>query len=249
MKLSVVVITLNEEKNIGRFLKTVADIADEVIIVDSYSTDRTKEIASEHPSVTFISNEFKGYGQQKNFALSKCRGEWILFPDADEVVDEQAKESIKQIIAGKGNADVYLLKFNNILLGKHLRYGGWGSVSRERFFRNGFGEYSDDKVHEKFLTSGRISTLNGRINHYTYHSVSQHIDKINRYSTLMAEKYVSAGKKVGIIKIVFTPWFTFIKDYIFKLGFLDGVIGLYAAVTTSYYAFLKYIKLYLRKKS
>lgn len=249
MRLSAVVITFNEEKNIGRFLESVADIADEIIIVDSFSTDSTKEIAAKYPSVRFITHQFAGYGPQKNFALSQCSGEWILFPDADEIIDNQAKDSIREIISGKGEADVYRIKFNNILLGKHLRYGGWGSVSRERLFRKGFGKYSDDKVHEKFLTSGRIAELEGRINHYTYSSVSQHIDKINRYSTLMAEKYALAGKKVGVIKIVFGPFFNFINVFIFKLGFLDGIMGLYAAVCTSYYTFLKYIKLYLRNSS
>lgn len=249
MRLSAVVITFNEEKNIGRFLDSVSDIADEIIIADSFSTDRTREIAAGYPTVRFITHQFTGYGAQKNFALSQCSGEWILFPDADEIIDDQAKESIKQIIAGNAEADVYQIKFNNILLGRHLRYGGWGSVNRERLFRKGFGEYSNDQVHEKFLTSGRIAELKGRINHYTYSSVSQHIDKINRYSTLMAEKYALAGKKVGVIKIVFAPFFSFINTFIFKLGFLDGIMGLYAAICTSYYTFLKYIKLYLRNSS
>ncbi len=249
MKLSAVVITFNEEKNIGRFLDSVSDIADEIIIADSFSTDRTREIAEQYPSVRFITNVFVGYGPQKNFALSQCNGEWILFPDADEVIDDRAKASIRKVLSGNADADVYQIKFNNILLGKHLRYGGWGSVSRERFFRSGFGKYSDDNVHEKFITTGRKATLEGRINHYTYHSVSHHIDKINRYSTLMADKYAATGKKVGILKLVFSPWFTFIKDYIFKLGFLDGVTGLYAAVITSYYVFLKYFKLYLKNRS
>jgi glycosyltransferase involved in cell wall biosynthesis len=249
MKLSAVVITFNEEKNIERFLNSVNGIADEIVVVDSFSTDRTQEIAERFDKVRLIRHPFDGYGMQKNFALSQCKGEWILFPDADEIIDETAKNSIRKTISGKGEADFYEIEFNNILLGKHLKYGGWGSTFRERFFRNGHGKYSEDRVHEKFLGTGTKGILEGRISHYTYSSITQHVDKINRYSDLMADKYAAGGKKVSVLKIVFSPYFTFLKNYLFKLGFLDGLTGFYAAVTTSYYSLLKYLKLHEKLKS
>lgn len=250
MKLSAVVITFNEEKNIERFLKSVNDLADEIVVVDSFSTDRTRELAETFEKVRFITHEFSGYGTQKNYALAQCKGEWVLFPDADEILDEEARNSIRKIInTGDQTAEVYNVEFNNILLGKHLKYGGWGSIFRERFFRRSAGRFSDDKVHEKFIFSGKKEVLPGKINHYTYSSVFQHVDKINRYSEMMAQKYAEAGKKVSIWKILFSPWFTFFRNYFFKLGFLDGLIGFYAAITSSYYSLLKYLKLYLIKKA
>lgn len=244
MPLSLAVITYNEEENIVRLLSSLADAADEIIIVDSFSTDKTKEICAQYPHIKFFEKKFNGYGEQKNHALNLCSHEWVLFLDADEVPDEEMKKSIKNIISsGNTEFNVYKAKFNNHL-GTHLiRHGGWGDVCRERFFRKECVRYSNDKVHEFLITDQKSGLLEGKLNHYTYKSIHHHVSKINKYSDMMAEKMLERGQKINRFKIIVSPIFEFIKVFIFKLGFLDGFPGYYIAKTMSYYTFLKYIKL------
>ncbi|WP_415329109.1 glycosyltransferase family 2 protein [Chryseobacterium sp. MMS23-Vi53] len=245
MPLSLAVITYNEEHNIVRLLDSITDTVDEIIIVDSFSTDKTKEICTQkYSQVKFFEKKFNGYGEQKNHALSLCSHDWILFLDADEVPDEDLKQSIKKIITSENSGEnVYKVKFNNHL-GIHLiKFGGWGNVCRERLFRKDCVKYSDDNVHEFLIYDKKAGILNGKINHYTYKSIQHHVAKINKYSDMMAEKMFEKGKKINRFKIIVSPIFEFIKVFIFKLGFLDGFAGFYVAKTMSYYTFLKYIKL------
>ncbi len=244
MKLSVCYIIFNGERIIEKSIRSVYDIADEIIIVDSFSTDKTEEICTGFPKVKFIKKKFEGFGDQKNYTLAQASGEWILFLDSDEVPDAEAVQAIKDILKSSDPAyKVYTIHFNNILLKKIIRYGGWGTVWRERFFKKGHGKYSDDLVHESFITLDKTGKLPGNINHYTYKSIAHHIEKINNYTQLMAEKKIANGKKVSLFKIVFAPFFNFIKTYFFKLGFMDGVAGFYISITGAFYTFLKYIKI------
>ena len=245
MALSLAIITYNEEENIVRLLDSLVGIADEIIIVYSFSTDRTKEISTQkYPQVQFFEKKFNGYGEQKNHALSLCSHEWVLFLDADEVPDETLKRSIQKIVSSANTEfNVYKVKFNNHL-GSHLiKYGGWGNVYRERLFRKKYAMYSDDKVHEFLITDQKTGLLEGRLDHYTYKSIHHHVSKINKYSDMMAEKMFERGKKINRFKIIVSPIFEFIKVLIFKRAFLDGFPGFYIAKTMSYYTFLKYIKL------
>ena len=249
MKLSAAVITYNEEQNIVRFLKSVSSIADEIIVVDSFSQDKTKEIAENFPKVKFIQNRFEGYGPQKNFAIDHCSGEWILLLDADEIPDNRALQSIKKIVKNESGFFVYNIELINILLGRQLKYGGWGKVFRERLFKKGYGKYDDALVHETFLTESKKGLIEGKIHHYTYKSIAHHIEKINRYSTLMMDQYHKKNKRVNIFIILTSPAFNFFKNYFLRLGFLDGIVGFYAAAVNSFYTFLKYIKLYEKQNS
>ncbi|MCW1964562.1 glycosyltransferase family 2 protein [Chryseobacterium viscerum] len=245
MALSLAIITYNEEENIVRLLNSLADTADEIIIVDSFSTDKTKEICTQkYPQIKFFEKKFNGYGEQKNHALNLCSHEWVLFLDADEVPDEDMKRSIVEIVSSESaEFNVYKARFNNHL-GIHLiRFGGWGNVCRERLFRKKYARYSDDKVHEFLITDQKSGLLEGRLNHYTYKSIHHHVSKINKYSDMMAEKMYERGQKINRFKIIVSPIFEFIKVFIFKRGFLDGFPGFYIAKTMSYYTFLKYIKL------
>ncbi|MBK1898198.1 glycosyltransferase family 2 protein [Chryseobacterium paridis] len=245
MPLTLAVITYNEEYNIVRLLDSLNDIVDEIVIVDSYSTDCTKEIIfREYPNVKFFEKKFKGYGEQKNYALTLCSNDWVLFLDADEVPNEELKKSIKHITSLQNpEFYVYKAKFNNHL-GTHLiKHGGWGTVSRERLFRRDSAKYSDDKVHEYLVTDKKAGNLEGRLDHYTYKSIHCHVSKINKYSDMMAEKMFENGKRIKRFKVIVSPIFEFVKVFIFKLGFLDGYAGYYVAKTMSYYTFLKYIKL------
>ena len=250
MKLSVALITYNEEINISRFLDAVNPIADEIIIVDSFSNDKTKEIALQYSKVKFFEKKFEGYGEQKNYAINLCSGEWILFLDADEVPNDELKKSILSIIKDKNSAyKVYKIKLENYLGNHHIKYGGWGNIWRERLFMKNAAAYSDDKIHEHLVTSEKKGVLPGFISHYTYKSISHHVQKINQYSEMMADKMFERGKKINRAKILINPAFEFIKVFFFKLGFLDGFPGFYIATTMSYYTFLKYIKLYTLVKN
>lgn len=245
MKLSAVVITFNEEKNIERFLKSVNDLADEIVVVDSFSTDRTRELAEKFEKVRFITHEFSGYGTQKNYALAQCKGEWVLFPDADEILDEEARKEIVTITShDKPEFNVYNVTFRNIFLGRALKYGGWGKIQRPRLFKRKYGKYTEDIVHEHFISDASTGKISGFIDHYTYRDIFHHIEKSNRYTSMMAEKMHLQEKKSGLLKIVFKPFYQFIKSYIIRVGFLDGMAGFYLAVTASFYTFLKYLKLY-----
>jgi len=245
MKLSVAIITFNEERIIEKNLSAVQDLADEIIIVDSFSTDCTEEICKKFSKVKFIQHQFEGFGKQKNFAITECSGNWILFLDADEIPDETAKVSIKNIVSQENSEFlVYNIQFNNIFLGKSLKYGGWGNIKRERLFKKGFGKYSEDIVHECFITSEKVGKLNGKLNHYTYKDIYHHIEKSNKYTSMMAEKMYKNGKRSTIFKILFNPFYQFIKSYFIRLGFLDGLVGYYAASTAAFYTFLKYKKLH-----
>ncbi|KFF08562.1 glycosyltransferase family 2 protein [Chryseobacterium luteum] len=244
MKLSVCYIVLNGESIIDKSISSIYEIADEIIVVDSFSTDKTKEICSGFPKVKFIQKKFHGFGCQKNYTLTEASGEWILFLDSDEVPDKTAVNAIKEILESPNPShNVYEIHFNNILLKKTIKYGGWGNVWRERFFKKGHGKYTDDLVHECFITQDRKGKLPGNIDHYTYKSIAHHIEKINKYTQLMAEKKFSSGKSVSVLKIIFSPFYDFMKTYFLKFGFLDGVAGFYISITGAFYTFLKYIKI------
>lgn len=244
MNLSVAIITYNEERIIEKNLQAIDALADEIVVVDSFSTDKTREICEKYSKVKFIQKKFEGFGQQKNFAIDNCSGSWILFLDADEIPDEDAMKSIKKVLHSHHPFfNVFEIHFNNILLNKVIRYGGWGNVWRERFFRKGHGKYSDDLVHETFITKDKKGKLDGNINHYTYKSINHHVEKINNYTQLMAEKKVLSKKKVSLFKIIVSPFYEFVKIYFLRLGFLDGIAGFYISITGAFYTFLKYIKM------
>lgn len=250
MKLSAAIITFNEERILERTLRSIHDLVDEIIIVDSFSTDKTKEICSQFSKVQFIERKFDGFGKQKNFAITQCNAPWILFLDADEIPDAEALEAIKEVVTNPQSAfSVYQIQFNNIFLGKVLKYGGWGKLKRERLFKKGFAQYSEDIVHESFLTKEKKGFLQGRINHYTYKDIYHHIEKCNTYTSMMADKMHARGKKSSVFKIVISPRFQFFKSYFLRFGFLDGLVGYYAAKTAAFYTFLKYKKLYEKHNS
>ncbi|MRJ09581.1 glycosyltransferase family 2 protein [Ornithobacterium rhinotracheale] len=247
--LSVAIITYNEEKNVGRTIDAIHNIADEIIVVDSYSTDATEEICKKYDKLLFTKNKWQGIGFQKNYALSLCSGKWVLLIDADEELDEKAQQAIKKIVDNSVKPldyeQVYLLKFHNYLFGRLVKHGGWGSVWRPRFFYNGSGSFSDDIVHEKFITEKKLKKLEGTIKHHTYHSIFHHIEKMNLYTEDMSIKMLANGKKSSIFKIIIKPPFSFFKAYVLQKGFLDGFMGLYLATTNALYTFLKYSKLYI----
>ncbi len=242
MKLSVGIITYNEEDRIGRTLDAVRDIADEIIIVDSGSTDRTVEIARSKGASVYV-EEWKGYGLQKNSVLEKCKGEWILLLDADEVVSLKLKERIKLLISSeKSEYDVYKIKLRNICFGKEIKFGGWDDYVI-RLWKNGKVKISEREVHEQYMTEGRIGKLNEKIVHYTYDTIEQFLEKLNRYTTQSAVQYEKERKRADIFKIYSKMAYRFIRMYILQMGFLDGYEGYMLAKYSSIYTMTKYTKL------
>lgn len=241
MNLSVGIITFNEEKRIGRTLEAIKDIADEVVVVDSGSTDRTEEICREY-GVKFYPENWKGYGLQKNSVIDKCTKDWILLIDADEVVSESLKERILQIVKANEKA-VYEINFTSVCFGKKIKHGGWSGSYRIRLFSKESGKYNENMVHEEFITNFDIKRIKEDIYHYSYEDLADYLSKFNRYTSEGAKEYYRRGKKAGIFGIVFNPIFKFIRMYFFRFGFLDGLEGLILAILSSNYTMVKYYKL------
>ncbi len=242
MKLSVGIITFNEENRIGKTLDAVKSIADEIIIVDSESSDRTVQIAESKGAKIFI-EKWKGYGAQKNSVLEKCKGEWVLLIDADEVISVQLKEKIKKIInSEKTSNNVYKIKLRNIAFGREIKFGGWDDYVI-RLWKNGVVKISEREVHEKYETTEKIGKIKEKIIHYTYDNIYEFLEKLNRYTTQSAVQYMKERKNAGILKIYSKMLFRFIKMYIFQLGFLDRYEGYLLSKYSSIYTMTKYTKL------
>jgi len=237
MKLSVGIITFNEENRIGKTLDSVREIADEIIIVDSESTDRTVEIALSKGAKVFV-EKWKGYGPQKNSVLEKCKGKWILLIDADEVISTQLKEKIKTIINSENpSSDVYKIKLRNIAFKREIKFGGWDDYVI-RLWKNGKVKISSREVHEQYQTDSKIKKIKEMIIHYTYDSIEEFLEKLNRYT-----EYIKNGKNPNFIKIYSKMMFRFFRMYILQLGFMDGYEGYLLAKYSSIYTMTKYTKL------
>ncbi|HVH89663.1 MAG TPA: glycosyltransferase family 2 protein [Terriglobales bacterium] len=229
MGLSVVIITRNEEANLGRTLKSIA-WADERIVVDSGSTDRTVEIARQHGAQVF-EESWKGYAGQKNSAIAKASCEWILSLDADEEVSPELQADIRRVTGG-ADSDVsgYFIARRNFFLGRWIRHGGFYPDRKLRLFRRGKGEFVERAVHETMRLNGPTATLKGDLLHNAYPTLAGYIETMNRYSTLGAEILIKKGQ-VG--RSLFSFWadvcarpvLNFVWNYFFRAGFLDGREG------------------------
>ena len=251
MILSVVIITHNEEVNIGRTLASVqtlvTDGKGEIIVVDSGSTDRTVEIAKSYGAKVFV-EEWKGFAAQKNSAIDKAKGDWILSLDADEELSDGLTKEVEEICHGpaedgSGSEDGYWLKRQNHFLGRALRHGGFWPDPKLRMFRRGMGRVETRPVHETFQVTGRLGTLYDPLIHHSYPTLADYIDHMNRYSSLGAEMAAAKGHQgFSLFNIIIRPWATFTYNYIFRLGFLDGREGLLLHLYHAVYVSWKYAK-------
>lgn len=246
MTLSVVIITHNEEANIGRTLASVqslvADGRGEIIVVDSGSTDRTVEIAKSFAAKVFV-EEWKGFAAQKNSAIDKATGDWVLSLDADEEVDSALSTEISRQFPADQISGLYLRR-KNFFLGRWMQHGGFWPDPKLRLFRKGQGRFEERAVHETVQVQGRSEYLShGSLIHHSYPTISDYTEHMNRYSSLGAEMVVAKGK-VGFafINIVLRPIFTFIYNYFFRLGILDGREGLLLHLNHAVYVSWKYAK-------
>lgn len=244
--LSVGIITYNEELRLARTLNAVKDLADEIVIVDSFSKDKTVQVAESFGAKVF-EIAWPGYGAQKNNVIERCTKDWILLIDADEVITPELAKEIKDVIE-KDECSVYEIPFNSVCFGKRIKHGGWSGSYRIRLFKRESGLYTLDAVHERFVTDSKIEKLKNRIDHYSYEDYSDYLTKFNRYTTEGAEVAYNKGKSAGLFNIVLNPIFKFIRMYIFRLGFLDGVEGLALATLSALYTSVKYLKLREMKK-
>ena len=277
MILSVVIITHNEESNIRRTLASVqplvADGKGEIIVVDSGSTDRTVEIAKSFGAKVFV-EDWKGYAAQKNSAIDKATGDWILSLDADEEVDNQLIQEVTWLLSAistwqkegmpvdndpqskelrdrglkigldEDDLNGFFIPRKNYFLGRWIRHGSFWPDSKLRFFRNGTGHFQDQAVHETVTIDGaRSSVQRGALVHHSYPTLADYIDHMNRYSTLGAEMAIAKGRySFSVTNIVVRPCATFIYNYFFRLGFLDGREGLLLHLYHAVYVSWKYAK-------
>lgn len=241
-KVSAVIITYNEEANIRRTLKQL-HWCDEIVIVDSYSTDNTVAICREFDCHIHF-KEFEGYGSQKRFAVSKASNDWVLCIDADEVLSNELVEEITQIPSEVAEAHSgFSFRMNLVFLGKEFRYGKESGRYFMRLFNKQQGGFTNDKVHEAIKVNGPVMKLNHIILHYSYTSLHQCLEKNNRYSTYSAEMAFSKGKDKPMAVILLGLPFNFIKYYFLERNILNGVKGFYWSVFSTYYHFSKHVKL------
>jgi len=243
-KLSAVIITFNEQLNIGRCLQSLQGIADEIIVVDSFSTDNTEAFCRQFSNVKFIQREWQGYAQTKNWANEQAVHEYIFSVDADEAPDEVLR---KGILAQKeiGFSGAYEVNRITNYCGHWVKHCGWYPDKKVRIFKKGTARWEGDFVHETLhLTpEEKIAPLSGHLLHYSYHTLQDHKNRLEKYATLHAQKMHADGKTVFPGKALFSAIWKFKQVYFFKLGFLDGKAGFNIARFSAKAVYLKYRKL------
>ena len=242
MKVTAIVITGNEERNIGDCLASIP-FADEVIVVDSGSVDRTEEICRRDPRVRWFSEQWKGFGPQKNSALEKAGNDWVFSIDADERVSSELAGEIAGLPLSVPGVDGYRVPRKSFFGNRWVRHGGWYPDYTIRLWRRGAGRFVDRSVHEVVKVPGTVGTLRGDLLLYTYRDTADFIDRMNRYATLGAEELRKKGARGTTFDLLFRPPFTFFRMFVLRRGFLDGELGFRLAVLYAMYTFLKYAKL------
>jgi len=238
---SACIVTFNEEENIEDCLKSVS-WADEIIVVDSFSSDATLDIARRYTDRIY-QREWRGINDQRNFAASKATCDWILSIDADERVTPYLREEIERELSRPDCPyDGFYVRRKNFYLGRWMRFGGWYPEYRLRLFRRGQGRFVGMEPHDKIVCDGRTKKLKGELLHFSFKSLADQMERSNRYSTIQAQELLRRGCRLVLPRMVLCPIGDFVRAYILKLGFLDGVQGLISAVMLAFHVFLKYAK-------
>ena len=241
MKLAVIILTHNEERHIEACVQSAA-FADEILVIDDCSTDRTTELACAagarvvaHP----LAGDFAG---QRNFALTQTDADWVLYVDADERINAGTEQELRRIMAENARA-VYEIKRINVAFGQQMHYGGHRPDYPRRFFPRGAVRW-EGLVHERTESDLPVRRVKGSLLHYTYTDWDRYFQKFNQYTTLMAERQHSEGKRASFAKILLDPPFAFFRFYILQRGFLDGRLGFILAMFHGFYTMVKYVKLH-----
>ena len=243
MTLSVIVIAKDEEASIARTLESVA-FADEVVVVDSGSTDRTVAIARELGAKVTMTADWPGFGPQKNRALDLATGDWVLSLDADEWLTAESAEEIRRVVsANDAEVVAYRMPRRSSFCGRFLRHSGWWPDYVLRLFRRGRARFSDDMVHERVIADGKIETLSLPIMHETFVDLEDLVDKMNRYSTHGARQLQREGKSSSLVEAIARALWEFFRTYVLRAGFLDGREGFMLAWATAEGTYYRYAKL------
>lgn len=244
VQLTVAIITYNEENNIARCIGSVKEIADEILVVDSFSTDKTEEICLSL-GARFIKNPFAGHIEQKNVALDLATHDYVLSLDADEAL---SPELLKEIKAIKNNFVMDGYKFNRLTNynGHWVRYSGWYPDTKLRLVKKNAARWSGVNPHDilKPNDPNKVGFLKGDLLHYSYESIAAHVIQTDKFTTIAARAAYKQGKRSSLFKVFTRPIFKFVRDYFFKRGFLDGRYGFIICCINSLYALLKYAKLH-----
>jgi glycosyltransferase involved in cell wall biosynthesis len=245
VKLSAVIITFNEQEHLDKCLSSLRNVADEIVVVDSFSTDKTKVICEAY-GVRFIEQKFLGYIEQKNFAMQQANHDYILSLDGDEALSDQLEQSILKL---KNNwiLDGYYFNRLNNYCGQWIKYSDWYPDRKLRLFKKDSGKWGGINPHDNFkLFKGRKSgRIKGNLLHWIYRDHKEHIEKIERFSSIAAQAYYDQGIKSSLLKIIWRPSWAFFKAYFLRLGFLDGYNGWLICKETYNVTFKKYTKLKL----
>jgi len=242
MDISAVIITYNEEKRLEAALKSVAGVASEIIIVDSFSSDDTVKIAKKYTNKVFR-QKWTNFADQKNFANSRASFPWILSLDADERLSPELREELLQIKSGEPDSSGFSMPRKVFYLGKWIRHSVWYPDRKIRLFRKDKARWEGEYVHEKLVIEEKIQKLKGAIHHFTYRNISEHLARVDKFSDLGAQKLYTQKKKCRWYHLVFLPFFRFAKSFFLKAGFLDGYAGFVISVLHGYAIFIRYAKL------
>jgi glycosyltransferase involved in cell wall biosynthesis len=240
--LTALVPAFNEEETLGDCLKSVA-FADEILVVDSFSTDRTVAIATAH-GARVIQREYGYSASQKNWAIPQATHEWVLLVDADERVTPALRDEILATLAAGPVADGYWVRRDNYFLGRHIRHCGWGSDTVVRLFRRDRSRYQDRQVHAEIDLPGPLPTLRHPLEHHTFRSFAQYWRKLDRYSDWGARQMHQEGRRTGAAGILFRPVGRFVRMYLLERGFLEGTHGVALSLLGAFTVYLKYVRLW-----
>jgi glycosyltransferase involved in cell wall biosynthesis len=242
--LSVILITRNEESNLDDCLASLDGIAQQIVVVDSNSTDRTLEIANRHGALMAYPSDWPGFGPQKNRALDLATCDWVLSLDADERLTPALKSEILTAINHSAQVDCFAIPRLSWYCGRFIRHSGWSPDYVDRLFRRGTARFSDDLVHERLIPNGTVAKLENPMLHYSFRNYAQVLDKLNRYSTASAAQAFTQGKTSSPLKAVLHGMWAFVRTYILRAGFLDGPQGFALAISNAQGTYYRYMKLW-----
>ncbi len=249
MKLSAAIITFNEERNIERCILSLQNVVDEILVVDSFSKDNTEAICKKY-NVRFIQNKFEGHIQQKNYALEKSTGDWVLSLDADEALDSTLREAILELKSNPIDNGYSMNRLTNYC-GQWVRHCGWYPDTKVRLVKRGFAKWGGINPHDKLelLNNEKHGHLRGDILHYSYYTQAEHLKQIDYFGDIAAKELNARGRISNWPLVVIKTLAQFAKSYLIKAGFLDGRLGFTVSRLTAYGTYLKYLKLMRLRKA
>jgi len=242
VKISAVLITFNEEANISSALQSLAGIADEIIVVDSFSTDRTVKLARECTD-RVVERKWTNYSDQKNFADALASHPWILSLDADERISDDLRAEILALKVQDPSCAGFSMPRLVFYLGRWIRHCGWYPDRKVRLFRKDAAHWEGEYVHETLAVRGEIRKLKGPLHHFTYRTIGDHLTRLDQFADLGAQKLYAQGRKSRWYHLLVLPFSRFLKSYLLKRGFLDGFAGVVVSVLNGYSIFVRYAKL------